>query len=504
MPKLEHLEKLGPHLAIGVQRGKGLIHDAETKGVWTARIQIDGKTKIKSTKVKYDGGSDTARKMALEKAYSMMEYEMRKRAAGIPIGSVNYAKSLLYRKSKSDENEMGYLQYIEEMATENASRIEKNLEPTRQIVGGRGFYEIKQTRKIINSWNKYLSPFLEQLRRPIQDPLTVESITERELDGFDDYLLSVNPSLAIDTRLQLSQELRRFFKWCKWKGHLENIPPIKRPHRGGVIGARKRMRREITDADYLRIVKYTRDQYKDDRSWALVDSQGDTPTFQYYRDFQYLFHLWILILANTGIRPPTGGTKHTLMRWEDVKIDATNKYRPTLIRKSEKGHEYTAIIMPNAVDYFDALKRFYGSHGMDTDSGYVFAHFYDNRVRDNPSGLKRGWKKGDPILSFRQQWVKMGRALDLIPPEGVKVPQSQRISPSSLRSYFITQRIYNDVDIAEVARITGTSFEQIETRYFRMNVEQRFERLSQGGYTAGDKKAKYINIDGVEYYDGHE
>ena len=52
--------------------------------------------------------------------------------------------------------------------------------------------------------------------------------------------------------------------------------------------------------------------------------------------------------------------------------------------------------------------------------------------------------------------------------------QSERVSPSSLRAWFITSRLYADerVDILQLARATGTSVGQIEERYARLDTRE--------------------------------
>jgi len=52
--------------------------------------------------------------------------------------------------------------------------------------------------------------------------------------------------------------------------------------------------------------------------------------------------------------------------------------------------------------------------------------------------------------------------------------QSERVSPSSLRAWFITSRLYADerVDTLQLARATGTSVGQIEERYARLDTRE--------------------------------
>ena len=62
---------------------------------------------------------------------------------------------------------------------------------------------------------------------------------QRELDRIDEYLIAQHPHLGIETRLGIIIELRRFMNWALDKGYIDNVPNIKRPHRGGVSGQEK-------------------------------------------------------------------------------------------------------------------------------------------------------------------------------------------------------------------------------------------------------------------------
>ena len=76
-----------------------------------------------------------------------------------------------------------------------------------------------------------------------------------------------------------------------------------------------------------------------------------------------------------------------------------------------------------------------------------------------------------------------------------RVSQSERVSPTSLRAWFITQRLYSsdDVKIEFLARACGTSIGQIEARYLRLDMSRSYEYLSAGTYDAKGKTAQYEN-----------
>ena len=76
-----------------------------------------------------------------------------------------------------------------------------------------------------------------------------------------------------------------------------------------------------------------------------------------------------------------------------------------------------------------------------------------------------------------------------------RVPQSERVSPGSIRAWFITQRLYSsdDIKIELLARVVGSSIGQIEARYLRLDMNKSYEYLSAGAYDAKGKTAQYKN-----------
>ena len=478
MPKLHNIERLTPNLSIGVQVGLGTL-DIESKGVWTARIKFSGQqAKFKTTKVKYGGGNEELKKQAIQRAYELLQPETETYASGGNIHRVHYATRSLKE--------------WEDFVITAVEDHEKHGTQT-DVEGGRGYWTRTKLIKLQNH-NKYLDAFLKSLQKSPEEGRRLQSITNREWDTYDIWLQrntsrlsSKRKTLSVETRLRLITIARLFLSWCYEKEYIDTVPKIKRPSRGGVKGARERMRREITPEDYTRIIEYTRNKYME-----------ESDIFEGYRDYQYLFHLWILILANTGIRPPTGRTEHTLMKWEHVEF--SDPERPLLLRPDEKSHTYAAIIMPNAVTYINELRSFYEEQRdmPCKKSDYLFRH-----TRDRKTELG-SWevRQGDPIYSFRKQWVNMVEALGLAE-KGA--PQSERVSPSSLRAWFITSRLYADdrVDILQLARATGTSVGQIEERYARLDTRRSYDWLSAGGYIS-EGKPKYEMINGTKYYVGKE
>lgn len=478
MPKLHYIEKLSDNLSIGVQKGSGSTNDSP--GVWTARFYWRGKEPAyKSTKVRYEEYGGLSKEKAVKIAYEW---------AG-ELGARASRGENFHEKHHVNTLGNSYLVEVEVWTKENELRKANGKSLRYEIQGGRTYWSKAIMYQTTMLWRDYIFPFmaarLKDSKKKEHPFPAIRSVTKRDWDQIDNYIQDEHSELGIEYRLKIITEVRRFLQYCFYKELIDDVPSIARPSRGGKRGARERRRREITPDDYTAIMKYQRAKY----------NNMETPLYR--RQWSYLFHLWTLILANTGIRPPTSGTEHTMMKWEHVKLGK----KPILKRPDEKGHTYEALIMQNAVAYFEALKKFYSEQGMSTTNGYVFAHWTDQGETIKDSLISREnlrWRVGEPIKSFRKQWTDMVYALDLAE-KGNK--QSDNVSPSSLRSWFITQRLYygKDLRIEELAEVTGTSVDQITERYFRLDMSRSYDHLSAGGYDRGDKEIT-LNKDG--FYNG--
>jgi len=471
MPKLLHKERMNNNLVLGVQEFANSRNEEYGGGVWTARIQVAGKTIFRTTKVPYDNGSEFAKDKAKDIALSAWTAIRDTVEKGLDPKKI-YRGSKLHTVYQDD---------VAEMVEVNEARILKGNTPMYEVIGGSGHWNKRRYKDFLpraKVCHKFLQSIISKRPDNIGMPASIDEISKRDLDGFDAWMRKHYPKYSVETRLKHITEMRHFLHWAYHKQYIEDVPSIKRPSRGGVQGMRSRMRKEITPEQYLEIVKYTRSRYMD-------ESKDTAPVF---RDHQYLFHLWILIMANTGIRPPTAGNLHTLIKWGHFDLGE----KPTLYRE-EKGHIYKALVMPSAKRFVEELKNFYEEQrGMPClDEDYVFRH---TETIYEQEGVR--WRRGDPIKSFKTQWAKMREELDL-----------GNITPSSLRAFFITQRLYSaegKVDILQLAQACGTSVGQIEIRYARLETARSYDYLTAGAYLAEGKEAKYVTINGTKYYAGRE
>ena len=496
MPSLKHKQRLNEHMVLGVQVGPGVTgtgykdKDGNVRvrgaGVWTVKIKFPGEKELsRSTKVKYEENSISNLQQATRVAFEIFSGFSDRYGRGLKVTSANYVTTLL-------DN---YISDVEEDTAHNESLKPHQENAKIKMYGGWGVWNQRTYEFTEQMVRKYIRPFAkDRLPGLNREPVArIENIRKRDWDLLDSYLATNHPNLSIETRLKVISECRKFLHWCFQKQYIEDVPSIQRPQRMGKKGARERMRKEITEETYIRILDYTRDKYL------------DRTRSEYHRDYSFLFHMWILLMANTGIRVPSGRTEHTLVKWEHITLPDDYGEPAILLRPKEKtAPPYEAMIMPRAVRYVKALKEFYASKKMSTTKGYVFRHphnmYHGKRHATNPGGIKI--RRGDRLSSFRTQWVNMCKDLELheFGTKDNPVPQSERISPSSLRAFFITQRLYADENmrIDLLAEHTGTSIDQIQKRYGRMNMERSYDFLSAGAYDDGGDEI--VTIDG--YYAG--
>ncbi len=493
MPKFHFQEKVNSNVKIGVQLRKAYTpEELETKGKWSAIVRFTGMKEphIESLGIRYANGAETYKYLAKKKAEE--------------IGMEVYQ-----RNKKGDASEKAYIriltaQWIEEtriLAEANEDRKADGLPPIHEIKGGRGYWD-KRTHGIYQRiCDNYLYGFYKTLKTG-RDEADIRTIAPQDLDKITRYVLE-NPSRELRLKgrdaspsliLKIITVLRHIYRYAYEKKLVDGIPAIQRPK----SQMKERARRVLEDKDYQRIIEWTRERYQSDEGlgqFHYIDDDGNKiiERVDTYRDYQYLFHLWILVIANCGIRPPTSGTEHTMMKWSHYHYDK-DRNMAVLDRPNEKGHSYKAAILPHAIPYWDALRKFQEDRGIYRPDGYVFAH---------PIGMEkrsRGWKKGEPIKNFRKQWKTMLEELGLDAPSNAL--GKDRITPYSLRSYFITKRLEEgDVQIHKLANSTGTSYDVIMAHYYKFATEKEYANLVKGDYTRDTKLKPQYNKDG--YYIGH-
>ncbi|MFM7121476.1 MAG: hypothetical protein ACKOZX_14735, partial [Gammaproteobacteria bacterium] len=225
MPKLLHKEKLLETLTLGVQIGPG-TSDVPENGVWTARIKFPGNAAgFKTTKVPYGSGALALKQQAVKKAHELHTPFAQRFSRGEPVNANQGAFRLL----------RDYDNWIWAGVKDGK---------TVRVSGGRGVWTKKKYER--SAYHRaYIKEFLTSLQRK-GAVLDIRDIGPRTWSTFDDWLSSAYPKLSVPSRLHTITELRHFLFWCYEQEVLEAVPPIARPHRGGVAVARERMRRGVS------------------------------------------------------------------------------------------------------------------------------------------------------------------------------------------------------------------------------------------------------------------
>lgn len=497
MPKLYYKEKVNNAVTIGVQLRKDHKSDSiGNYGRWTARIKypdVKGSPTYVSLGIAYKNGDDLNKRLARQAAETeaLKNYEKAKRGL---VG-----KSTAIRIIAAN-----WLNEIEPLVEANEALLneEPPLNPIHAVDGGRGYWTRRKYNDAVRTVHQTLNPFFKTIKAG-RDEADILLIQPQDLDLLTDfmlknpgpYLTKIGRQISPSSILKATTTLRHIYRYAYNQRLIKTIPAIKRPSSQD----EERVRRPLTEKEYFAIVDYTRDKYqrKDSQgSFLRSNSEGEvwSESVDTYQDYQYLFHLWILVIANCGIRPPTSGTEHTRIKWNHFEHDKETGV--TTLRRDEKGLKtYYAVIMPQALDYWEALEKFQRDRGIYKEDGYVFAHpFTSERTRG-------GWKKGDPITNFRGQWVRMIKDLGLNAPSNRT--QADRITPYALRSWFITMRLQEGgVDVTKLSRATGTSIEMVMKHYYNYQTTKEFEHLIQGGHARRADKKPIYNPQG--YYIGHE
>ena len=373
---------------------------------------------------------------------------------------------------------------IKKRTLRNEGLIKRGHQPAMIVEGGKGYWTNRRLKEALS--------FLEQkqvrdqktgeykfedgaVKRFLSEELPDEmsKLKQRQLNHFKDWAIQ-EYNWAPGTINKALSQLRAVLRFAYSNDWINFVPQISQQPRN-LVG---RKRRPLKAEEYASIIQATRERYEH------ILARGDDDPEEV--DLYYQFSLWILIMSNSGIRPPGGNEERLFLKWKDIKTEERDgEVRQYLLRQGEKAHlDYEAVILPNAQEYFIALEALQAKRKVKSE--YVFAHTFD-KAGD------RGFSKGDPIKSFKRQWNTILKACGLESPPGT--PQGEKLVPYSLRGYFITTRAQSsdDLRIDDLAKATGTSPEIIRQIYYDFSTRKTYDSLTAGSNAREKLKPIYQN-----------
>jgi len=366
-----------------------------------------------------------------------------------------------------------YLQDIEKKARANQDLIDRGQQPVYEVEGGRGYWDLKRYDDAHTKIEFSIREFFSEQGIANKH---IREIKQKDLDAFKNWALR-NKEWAPATVNRAIVQIRMIWRYAMSKDWVDFVPSLSQ----AAPNLAKRKRRALTVEEYAKIIETSRRKYL-----SLMD-KGITAGARF--DLAYMFHLWILIMANSGIRPAAGQVDRNLIRWRDIREeDVAGEKRMYIQRHGEKAHlDYEAVVLENAHEYIEALRGLQKSRGVyDPQNGYLFCHTFD--LGDT--------KAGDPVKSFKTAWKNNLKEAGLDSPKGA--PQSEKLLPYSCRAFFMTQRLQSSdaLRIEDLAKATGSSREVIEIIYYDYSTRKNYEPLTEGSDKRG-KKYKPIYKDGI-------
>ena len=366
-----------------------------------------------------------------------------------------------------------YLQDIEKKARINQEMIDKGQQPVYEVEGGRGYWDAKRYDDAHTKIEFSIREFFSE--EGIANT-HIRKVKQKDLDKFKNWALR-NYNWAPATVNRAIVQIRMIWRYAMGRDWVDFVPTLSQ----AAPNLAKRKRRALTPDEYRLIIETSRKKYI-----SLMD-KGITAGARF--DLAYMFHLWILIMSNCGVRPAAGQVDRNLIRWRDIHTEEVNGTKRMFIKRlGEKAHlDYEAVVLENAHEYIEALRGLQKQRGVyDEEAGYLFCHTFD--LGDT--------KRGEPVKSFKTAWKNNLKACGLDEPAGT--PQSKKLLPYSCRGFFMTQRLQtsDNLRIEDLAKATGSSREVIEIIYYDYSTRKNYKPLTEGANKRGNT-LKPIYKDGI-------
>jgi len=208
----------------------------------------------------------------------------------------------------------------------------------------------------------------------------------------------------------------------------------------GKLPLAKVRREAFTPEEYRQLHTYA-------RKWV---KQATTGRSRWFRTVGYNF---VLIMCNTGMRPPEAKN----LRWRDVAIRKDDQGRTLVVLHVRgKGKFRDLVAAGNVAEYLERVRAVSKATGLDN---CVFTT-----------------DKGQPASSLYESLIE-----DLLEKSGLRISSSGKPrSTYCFRHTYATFRLTEGVDVYFLAKQMGTSVKMIEDHYGHVTPVKNAERILQG------------------------
>ena len=413
MPKLNHSEIIAKGLRIGTINYKsGELYYAQVSLRGERYATVKPIIGSKGDNIHYENGSKKNRNIARQYAYEM-QHQINKRWEATRTTKATHLHTLAKE----------YLTIAKKL-NEESIKSKKKI----PIDGGSGSWSNRHLSMTRLAIKKYIIPYFSKYhsRTPIDE------ITEGNIENFVSWRdktarRKYKQNYTASTLNKHNNILRHLFKFAQRRKIVSNIPTIK-SYSNDL--ARKREGLDKKELDLLiKLAEQEAREYENDL---------DIPSYKTLHIYRQYFLHFIRLLAMSGIRPNTNIKNKDIAYTEEGNLT---------IKRSEKNLPTRIAIFKNEfIPIHEEFIKFKEDMGISCKKNdWYFAH--PNQVKNAKGRVK----------SFRRQWKRCVKSNDKL----------KNKVPYSLRHYYITKAIYDNIPINAISSQCGTSPEMISKTYFQ-------------------------------------
>ena len=413
MPKLNHSEIIAKGLRIGTINYKsGELYYAQVSLRGERYATVKPIIGSKGDNIHYENGSKKNRNIARQYAYEM-QHQLNKRWEATRTTKATHLHTLAKE----------YLTIAKKL-NEESIKSKKKI----PIDGGSGSWSNRHLSMTRLAIKKYIIPYFEKYHK--RTP--IDEITDGNIENFVSWREKTSrrkykQNYTASTFNKHNNILRHLFKFAQRRKIVSNIPTIK-SYSNDL--ARKREGLDKKELDLLiKLAEQEAREYENDL---------DIPSYKTLHIYRQYFLHFIRLLAMSGIRPNSNIKNKDIAYTEEGNLT---------IKRSEKNLPTRIAIFKNEfIPIHEEFIKFKEEMGISCKKNdWYFAH--PNQVKNAKGRVK----------SFRRQWKRCVKSNDKL----------KNKVPYSLRHYYITKAIYDNIPINAISSQCGTSPEMISKTYFQ-------------------------------------